>query len=157
MGKRFTGLTLSEEERSALKGMLQGKKLKARTWKRIRMLQLLDQGNSVRATARAVGSYPREVSRVGWRYLENGLEVALGDDPRPRPEPLLDSVQEAAIVAMVCGPAPEGQARWSVRLTASEAVRRGITARAGRETIRVLLARQGIKPWPEKNVVRSEH
>ncbi|WP_419249707.1 hypothetical protein [Sandaracinus amylolyticus] len=55
---------------------------------------------SVRATAIAVGGYPREVSRVAKRYAERGLDAALSDDPRPHPERKLDSAQEAAIVAM---------------------------------------------------------
>ena len=125
-----------------------------RTWRRIRTLELLDTGLSVRATAPAVGGYPREVSRVGKRYLELGLERALVDEKRPSPEQKLDSTQQAAVVAMVCGPAPDGFARWTVRRTAEEAQRRGIVASVGRETIRVLLATHDLKPWREKNVVR---
>src|SRR5207253_3998611 len=90
----------------------------------------------------------------GKRYLPGGLEHALGDDPRPKPAPMLDSTQQAAIVAMVCGPPPEGRARWTVRLVATEAVKRGIAPRLGRETARVALADHGLKPWREENVVR---
>jgi hypothetical protein len=55
---------------------------------------------------------------------------------------------------MVCGSAPEGQARWTVRLIAEEAVKRKLTPQVGRETIRVLLESHELKPWREKNVVR---
>ena len=130
-------------------------KLSARTWRRIRVLELLDEGSSVRATARAMGTFPREVSRVGKRYVSKGLRAALTDEPRGKPERRLDSVQEAAVVAMVCGPAPDGRARWTVRLVAEQAVRRGITPKVGRETIRVILATHELKPWREKNVVRA--
>ena len=129
--------------------------LTARTWRRVRVLLLLDGGQSVRATATAVGGYPREISRVGKRYLQAGLKHALTEDPRPKPSRKLDSVQEAAVVALVCGPPPEGRARWTVRLLAQEVSRRGIADPVGRETIRVVLARQDLKPWREKNVVRS--
>ena len=155
--KRFAGLKLSKKDRAELnahKG--KGKTLSARTWRRIRVLELLDQGTSVRATAKAVGTFPREVSRVGKRYLARGLQAALTDDPRGKPEPRLDSTQTAAVVAMVCGPPPEGRARWSVRLVTEQAIQRGIAAHVGRETIRIVLATHDLKPWREKNVVRAE-
>jgi len=128
--------------------------MSVRTWRRVRTLLLLDLGYTV-ATAEGLGTYRRETARIGKRYLAGGLEHALGDDPRPKPAPLLDSTQQAAIVAMVCGPPPEGRARWTVRLVAMEAVKRGIAPQLGRETARVALADHGLKPWREKNVVRA--
>jgi putative transposase len=153
---RFAGLKLTKKDRSELTAMQRkGKPLSARTWRRVRVLELLDQGLSVRKTAAAVGTFPREVSRVGKRYVSRGLRAALTDEPRGKPDPSLDSAQRAAIVAMVCGPAPEGRARWTVRLVAEHAVRRGITPKIGRESIRVVLATHDLKPWREKNVVRA--
>jgi putative transposase len=152
---RFAGLKLSDKDRSELRRMERGREhLSSRIWRRVRVLLLLDGGQGIRATALAVGGYPREISRVGKRYLKAGLEHALTEDPRPKPERKLDSSQEAAVVALVCGPPPEGRARWTVRLLAQEASRRGIVEPVGRETIRVVLARQDLKPWREKNVVR---
>jgi hypothetical protein len=69
---------------------------------------------------------------------------------------MLDAKQQAAIVAMVCGPPPEGASRWTVVLTTNEAKRRGIVAMIGRETIRQVLASHELKPWREKNVVRPK-
>jgi hypothetical protein len=153
--KRFSGLQLQVADREELHRMERGRSsLSARRWRRVRVLLLLDGGQSVRATALAVGGYPREISRVGKRYLSGGLKRALTDDPRPKPAPKLDSVQQAALVALACGPPPEGRARWTVRLLAIEARNRGIVDSIGRETIRVVLARHELKPWREKNVVR---
>ena len=131
-------------------------RLSARLWKRIRILELLDQGWKMFAVAEAMGTYPREVRRIGWRYLQGGLEAALGDEARPKPSKMLNDKQQAAIVAMVCSAPPSGRSRWTVVLIAEEAARRGIVARVGRETIRRLLTRHELKPWREKNVVRSE-
>src|SRR5689334_17184281 len=112
--ERFKGLKLTDDDRKALEQrQAGGERMNARTWRRIRTLFLLDEGLSVRAAAKAVGGYPREVSRVGKRYLRGGLKAALTDEPRPKPKKLLDSNEEAAIVAMVCGPAPEGRAKWT--------------------------------------------
>src|SRR6476619_4850534 len=151
--KRFTGLKLAEQDRAKLRLRQRGgEQMTGRVWRRIRVLLLLDEGNSVRETAKAVGGFPREVSRVGKRYLELGLEGALTENPRPKPPRLLDSSQEAAVVAMVCGPVPDGRARWTVALIAQEAARRKVVPKVGRETIRLVLATHGLKPWREKNV-----
>ena len=84
--KRFAGLTLSKKDRAELAAMKRkGKALSARTWRRVRVLELLDEGLSVRATAKAAGTFPREVSRVGKRYLARGLPAALTDEPRHPP------------------------------------------------------------------------
>jgi hypothetical protein len=116
----------------------------------------LDKGWNLTATGEALDTYAREVRRVGWRYLDAGLEAALSDDERPKPSKKLDARQEAAVVALVCGPPPTGRARWTIALVVQEATRRGIVASIGDETIRTLLAAHKLKPWREKNVVRTE-
>lgn len=152
-GQRFPGPSLASDDIDAIGELKRLGALRDRDWRRVRILELLHQGWDLSKVGRAVGTYPREVRRVGWRYLERGLEAALTDEPRPVPPKLLDHAEESAIIAMVCGPPPEGYARWTVRLTATESVRRGIVVRVGRETIRSLLAAHDLKPWREKNVV----
>lgn len=155
---RFAGLSLTKADRTELLKMQRSRKPQTpRRWRRIRSLLLLDRGYSIRAAAAAIGGYQREVSRLGKRYLEGGLTKALSDDPRPKPSPMLDSTQQAALVALVCGPPPQGRARWTVRLLAEEASKRGVVEKVGRETVRVVLARHDLKPWREKNVVRARY
>ena len=83
------------------------------------------------------------------------MESGLYEKPRPGKRRRLDAGQSQRIIAMVCGPPPRGQGRWSVRLIAQEAVKRKLVARVGRETIRILLRSHDLKPWREKNVVRG--
>jgi hypothetical protein len=152
---RFPGLHLSAQDRQFLADHTRaGRAVSARTWKRIRILELLHGQWSLADVAEALGTYPREVRRVAWRYLERGVANALTDDPRPKPPKLLDTRQQAAIVAMVCGPPPAGYARWTIRVATDEAKRHGIVADVGRETIRQGLARHELKPWRKNNVVR---
>jgi hypothetical protein len=151
----FPGLHLSAKDRQFLADQTrEGRAGSARMWKRIRMLELLHEQWTLADVAEAVGTYPREVRRVGWRYLDCGVQTALTDDPRPKPPKLLDTRQQAAIVAMVCGPPPAGYARWTVRVTTEETKRQGIVADVGRETVRQVLAHHELKPWRKKNVVR---
>jgi putative transposase len=151
----FPGLHLAAKDRQFLADQTrEGRAVSSRTWKRIRMLELLHAEWTLADVAEALGTYPREVRRVGWRYLDHGVQAALTDDARPKPPKLLDTRQQAAIVAMVCGPPPAGCARWTVRVTTEETKRQGIVADVGRETVRQVLAHHELKPWRKKNVVR---
>jgi hypothetical protein len=157
-GSRFEGLELSAADRKELRRRSgAGQKWTARVWRRMQTLLMLDRGMTMRATATALGTYVREVSRVAHRYLDQGLDHALSEEPRPnaRTRPKLDSSQQAALVALACGPPPEGRSRWTLRLLAEHAVRGGVVDSLGHETVRVVLAEHKLKPWREKNVVRA--
>jgi putative transposase len=84
------------------------------------------------------------------------LGSALYEKPRPGKQRALDAGQSQRIVAMVCGSAPEGRARWSVQLIAEEAVKQKLAQQVRRETIRILLQTHELKPWRGRNVVRRE-
>jgi Homeodomain-like domain len=155
-GTPFPGLKLSAEDKRALEAKVAGRsRLSVRVWRRVQILKLLDKGWNLTATGEALDTYAREVRRVGWRYLDAGLEAALTDDERPKPAKKLDARQQAAVVALVCGPPPTGRARWSISLIVQEVKRRRIVAAISDETIRTLLAAHDLKPWREKNVVRA--
>jgi hypothetical protein len=124
----------------------------------LRALALLHLAEGVTAPATAFSVKkltPKAVRSIAHRYQEGGLERALYEKARPGATPLLTLSEKQRIVAMVCSDPPEGQARWTVRLIAEEAVKRKLVPRAGRETIRILLQSHDLKPWREKNVVRG--
>lgn len=148
-------MQLSAEDQRTLDGCLRGGIQPVRTVRRALILRQVSQGERCVEVAAQLGVGVSTVYEVCKRYQERGLEGALYDKPRPGAEPLLKPREEQQIIAMVCGPAPAGQARWSVRLIAVEAVKRGLVPQVGRETIRVLLQNHDLKPWREKNVVRA--
>jgi Homeodomain-like domain len=118
------------------------------------LLHLAD-GTTAPATAAALKKLtPKAVRAIAHRYLEGGLDRALYEKQRPGAAPVLESADRQRIIAMVCAGPPEGQARWTVRLIAQEAVKRKLVPRVGRETVRMLLQSHDLKPWREKNVVR---
>jgi transposase len=100
-------------------------------------LRQLDRGETAAQVANNAGVAAKTVRAVGRRYEEEGLKQALHEKPRPGKQRALDAGQSQRIIAMVCSP-PEGQARWSVRLIAAEAVKRKLVPGVGRETIRIL-------------------
>jgi transposase len=125
----------------------------ARVLRRASILRQLDSGQKVAQVAENVGVARKTVRAIARRYEEEGLDSALYEKPRPGKERALNTGQSQRIVAMVCGPPPEGRARWSVRLIAEEAVKRKLAPPVSRETIRILLENHDLKPWREKKLV----
>jgi transposase len=145
---------MEKKNRRQLAAMLTKGRESARVLRRASILRQLDTGQKAEQIAANAGVAAKTVRAIARRYEEQGLESALYEKPRPGKEPVLDTGQSQRIIAIVCGSAPEGQARWTVRLIAEEAVRRKLTPQVGRETIRVLLESHELKPWRGKNVVR---
>ena len=146
---------LSKGDRKKLNDILSGGVQAVRTVLRALALGRLDEGRSASEVAAEVRLTSKAVREIGRRYEDGGLESALYERPRPGAASVLDASQKQRIIAMVCSEPPEGRARWTVRLVAEEAVRRGLVAQVGRETIRLLLLHHDLKPWREKNVVRG--
>lgn len=146
---------LAKKERQRITGMLGQGQESARVLRRALILRQIDQGKTAAQVADNVGVAPKTVRAIARRYEEEGLESALYERPRNGQQRLLDPTQSQRIIAMVCGPAPAGQARWSVRLIAEQAVKRKLVPRVGRETIRILLRDHELKPWRGKKLVRG--
>jgi transposase len=146
---------LKRKDRQRLSGMLAKGRDSSRVLRRASILRQLDSGQKASQVASSVGVAAKTVRAVARRYEEEGLESALKEKPRPGKQRALDVGQSQRIIAMVCSPPPQGIARWSVRLIATEAVKRQVIPQVGRETIRILLQSHELKPWREKNVVRG--
>jgi transposase len=146
---------LTKQERKQVARMLNKGGESARVLRRVLILRQLDRGQTAGQVASQVGVASKTVRAIARRYEEEGLESALYEKPRPGRQRRLDAGQSQRIIAMVCSPPPQGQARWSVRLIVQEAVKRKLAPKVGRETIRLLLRNHDLKPWREKNVVRS--
>jgi transposase len=149
-------LNVCESDQKQLKELLSSGVQQVRVVLRAVALKLLGQGKTASEVAGVVGLTGKAIRALARRYREGGLERALYEKGRPGKKRLLDASTEQRIVAMVCGSPPEGQARWSVRLIAAEALRRKMVPKLGRETLRLLLESHDLKPWREKNVVSAE-
>jgi len=146
---------LTNEERETIDRILTKGKTSARVFKRAQVLMHFDERKSSPTIASFVGVTVETVRRIGWNYLQEGLNRALYDLPHQGAAKLLTKKQETHIIALVCSDPPEGYDRWSIRLLTEEVMKRKIVNSVGRETIRILLKSHEIKPWREKNVVRA--
>lgn len=147
-------LKLSKHDEDAAHEILRGGVQQVRVVLHSLALLRLSAGDSAPMVARALHLNPKTVRDIGKRYLDAGLDRALYDQPRPGAKRVFSPAERQRIIAMVCADPPEGQARWSVRLVAEEAIKRKLVPRIGRESVRVLLESHDLKPWREKNVVR---
>jgi hypothetical protein len=73
------------------------------------------------------------------RWVEGGLETALGELPRPGQKPKLDAAQAARITALACSQAPEGHDHWTLRLLGAKIVELGFADSYSHEGVRQLL------------------
>jgi hypothetical protein len=156
MARRPIRVSISRKDRKSLDELLSSGVQPVRVVLRALALIHLGDGSTAPETARSLKKLTAKAVRsVAHRYQEGGLDRAIYEKSRPGAAPLLSPSEKQRIVAMVCSDPPEGQARWTVRLIAEEAVKRKLVPRAGRETIRILLQSHDLKPWREKNVVRG--
>lgn len=156
MSRRLLRVTVSRKDRNTLNELLKCGIQPVRVVLRALALVHLADGASAPEAARCVKKLtPKAVRVIAHRYKQGGLDRALYEKQRPGAAPLMSASERQRIIAMVCADPPEGRARWTVRLIAEEAVKRKLVPRAGRETIRILLESHDLKPWREKNVVRS--
>ena len=134
---------LTEDERQALESLLSGKRVAADRALRARILLKADvDGDSWSDTeiADAFDVGVSTVHRLRQRLVEDGLEAALSRRPTSSKRPRkLDGAQEARLIAVTCGPAPEGRARWTLRLLADKLVELEVVDSIGRETVRQTL------------------
>jgi transposase len=68
------------------------------------------------------------VERTRRRFVEEGLEAALSERPRPGAAPALDQKGRATLLALACSNPPEGRTCWTMQLLADELVERQVWA-----------------------------
>lgn len=154
MSRRPIGVHVSREDQKAIREILRAGIQQVRVVLRAIALEQLTAGQTAPVVARIVHLSPQAVRRIAHRYQQGGLEGALYERQGRGATELLDASEKQRVIAMVCSQPPEGQARWTVRSIAEEAMKRKLVPRVGRETIRVLLTSHEFKPWRGKNVVR---
>ena len=147
--KRYV-VTLQQREREELAGIT--RKGSHRSQKVLNALILLncDEGefNERRAHGEAIAEIlrisVRKVDRVKKRFVEEGLEAALGGRQGRRPSYVrkADGEFEARLVALSCAEPPEGHAQWSLRLLADRAVELGHIDSVSHETVRRVLKKR---------------
>jgi len=150
MARRPVPIKVKRKDLTQIVELLKGGIQQVRVVLRALLLRQLADGFAAPKVAQTLPLTPKTIRQIAHRYNSSGLDAALYDKQRPGAQEVLDQSQKQRIIAMVCSPAPEGRARWTVRLIVEEAIKRKLVPRVGRETIRVLLRSHELKPWREK-------
>lgn len=122
-------VTLLESERAHLESLTHNGKTGSKKFINARALLLCDAGPqgpawTVANVAKALGITSRTIEHLKKRFVEPGLESAIERKQRDTPPRsiIFDGEFEARLIALACSEAPEGYARWTVRLLAEKAV-----------------------------------
>lgn len=135
MPKRYV-VKLSEEDRAQLRALTSKGKAGARRIKRALILLRTDEGAPDVDIVAGVGVGVSTVERTRRRFVEEGMEAALSERPRPPKPPTLDGRGEAMLLALACSDAPEGRAKWSMQMLADKLVELGAVKSISDETVR---------------------
>ena len=129
-------INLSDTDREKLEQMTHKGTLKARQFKRAMILLKADEGLSDPQIMAALNVSRPCVERIRKRFVADGIERALNEDPRPGQRRKLDGRAEATLIATACSEAPEGHARWTLRLLAGKLVQLQVVEAISHETVR---------------------
>lgn len=120
-------VTLTDDEVKRLKKLLRNKDTSKTIANRCRVLLELDTSHPpisyYKDCAAKFGISQSAVSHIVKQYHEEGLDSVLTykrNENSNRANRKVDGRLEAEIIKLACGPAPEGYARWSIRLLARE-------------------------------------
>jgi poly-gamma-glutamate capsule biosynthesis protein CapA/YwtB (metallophosphatase superfamily) len=133
---------LNAEEREKLDAFVSSGKRSARLLTKARILMKADasdagEGWSDSRIAEALDTSVANIERTRRQLVEEGFEAALAHKYNPnsaRPR-IFDGASEAKLIALACGPAPEGYARWTLSLLEEKVVELNIVEKASDNTI----------------------
>ena len=132
-------LHLPEVELRSLTPLLRTGNTPARVQPRARTRDLLHRGQHPDMIADTLGLSVATVYNRKRRYLTMGLDAALTDKPRSGKPAAIDGTARAKITALACSTAPDGHARWTLRLLADTAVELGFVEDISHTTVRQML------------------
>lgn len=129
-------VSLSDEQRERLESLITKGHASARVIRRAHTLLLGHEGHPNHQIARMLHIDDNTVSTTNKRFALEGLDAALSDRPRPGAERKLDGRGEAQLIAIACGKAPNGQARWSLRQLTQQLIQLQVVEDISYETVR---------------------
>jgi transposase len=139
MARKAEPVELSTDEQRSLKTILRRGTSAARVQTRARVLDLLHRGLHPQAIKATLSVSLPTIFNIKRRYLEEGFDSALQDKPRSGKPPRILGDARAKITALACSTAPEGHARWTLRLLADRAVKLGFIDSISHNAVRQIL------------------
>lgn len=154
-------IALEKKEARTLRTIINKGTSPARTIMRARVLLLANEKNGPKKTNKEISEMlmlanttPGDIRK---RYSERGLQGALYDAPRPGQPKKITAGHEAFVIPTACTDAPDGHDHWTLNALRDKLVETYDDLQSlSHEWVRQMLIRAKLKPWREKNVVRTE-
>lgn len=147
MAKKYI-VRLRSKERDELKALISKGKAAARKINHARILLKADISESGEGCidveiADALGISISQIERVRKLFVLEGFDAALYRRKLSRTKPRdFDGEDEAHLITLACGEAPQGYARWTLRLLADKAVELSFVDNISHETVRQIFKKR---------------
>ena len=138
-------VTLTSDEREQLQGIMKKGKHSSLQFRNACILLNCDEGEqgeraSNEQIAQILQITTKTVERLKERFVEEGFEACMDRKAYPEVKDIkTDGDFEAHLVALSCSKAPEGYARWSLRMLADKMVEPKYVEDVSYETVRRVL------------------
>lgn len=148
-------LKLTDTDHRYLTELLSKGQTHARVIRRAAALLQLHHGATLQLVADTLKLQQWTVSLWRNKYVQEGLEF-LQDKPRTGRPIEIDGQQRAKITALACSAAPEGRAKWSLRLLADKIVELGFCESVSHTQVAKILKKQTPTALKEDVVYRRD-
>lgn len=138
-------VTLTHDERKELSDVLKKGKHSSQQYRNACILLNCDEGElgnklSNEQIAVVLQITTKTVERLKQRFVEEGYEACMERKPYPKTREIkADGDFEAHLIAISCSKAPEGYARWSLRMLADKMIELQYAESVSYETVRKVL------------------
>lgn len=137
-------IRLGKKELLYLDAQKKSGNLSLRKYNRINILLLLDKGKRNSEIEDFLDVDRITIWRTKSRYLEQGIEKALEEEERRGQPKKYNTVHEAELAALACGPCPKGRKRWTIRLLTEDLKSKPGFETINRESVRLALKKMNV-------------
>lgn len=159
LGRVRVAVNLTASDIAYLKNILKSGARKAREMTRARTLLLSHMKKSNQEIIDALGCSQFAISDLRRRFVKRDKDVAatIVDAPRSGTPKKILPTHEAFVIATACTEAPSGHAHWTTEALREKLLETYTDLKTvSDEGVRKILLKNKLKPWREKNVVRSK-
>lgn len=135
---------LKPKDQKKLKQLISKGSEKARKITRCRILLMAHDGKTDTYIMEALGVSRNTVRTVRSRYVQEGLQAAINEHPRPGAPKKFSGLQRAKITALACSKPPQGRSRWTLRLIADKVVELKMTDDISYQTVKRILKKTNL-------------
>lgn len=137
-------IKLKSKEILFLQTFKKSERRSAREYDRANILLLLHKGKKDAEIADFLEVERTTIWRTKQKYFKEGIEKALEEKERSGQPLKYDIRQEASVIATACSKAPEGRARWTLKLLTDTLKEQEDLSTINRETVRLILKKMNV-------------